>query len=457
MYVGYRLGILGSSPRTRSARTRATTADGPAGGARWVKENIARFSGNGHDVTIFGGSAGGASVWDQVASPTAKGLFQRGISISGFYNFNVNTIWSPTPTASPSCRPRPRPSVPARSSPPRSAADTRATSPKRLRSVPSATLVKKAGTGPRPRRRRHDRADRERNDTACLGGAGVRRGQGQQGAADDRRRRGRAQRRRVHQRSRPFRRRQQSGAIPKTRPQQWGLRAQGDARIRAVPEPSPFIAYRTIIADAFSVCPALHSFGELSATSPCTPTRTTTPTPRAEVPGHAAARSQPHSDQPARARLPSSLDPNQLVLQNQVLTEWAGFAGDGDPTPSRTPAVVPPHGGRAPGDGADPGGDSTRTRPLRSGRTPLRFLGRDRPLRPVGGARRLTRHRRRRPAAAGGSFTGSPAESGQSDPEPERVEHPGRRRRLADRHRQPTGGPQLAEHRLDERAQGHRL
>jgi para-nitrobenzyl esterase len=31
----------------------------------------------------------------QVASPTAKGMFQNGISISGFYNFSINTIWWP--------------------------------------------------------------------------------------------------------------------------------------------------------------------------------------------------------------------------------------------------------------------------------------------------------------------------------------------------------------------------
>ena len=46
-------------------------------------------------MTIFGESAGGASVCDQVASPTAKGLFQQGISVSGFYNYSVNTIGLP--------------------------------------------------------------------------------------------------------------------------------------------------------------------------------------------------------------------------------------------------------------------------------------------------------------------------------------------------------------------------
>jgi len=69
--------------------------EGQRAGLQWVKRNIGRFGDNPHNVTIFGESAGGASVCDQVASPTAKGLFQKGISIGGFYNFNANTIWWP--------------------------------------------------------------------------------------------------------------------------------------------------------------------------------------------------------------------------------------------------------------------------------------------------------------------------------------------------------------------------
>jgi len=53
---------------------------------RWVQQNIAAFGGDPHHVTIFGESGGASSVCDQIASPTARGLFQGAIDGSGEYN-----------------------------------------------------------------------------------------------------------------------------------------------------------------------------------------------------------------------------------------------------------------------------------------------------------------------------------------------------------------------------------
>ncbi len=48
----------------------------------WVQDNISGFGGDPDNVTIFGESAGGASIYALLATPLAEGLFQRAISES---------------------------------------------------------------------------------------------------------------------------------------------------------------------------------------------------------------------------------------------------------------------------------------------------------------------------------------------------------------------------------------
>ncbi|CAG7818864.1 unnamed protein product, partial [Allacma fusca] len=49
---------------------------------KWIQENIVNFGGDPNQVTIFGESAGGASVHLMMLSPMAKGLFHRGITMN---------------------------------------------------------------------------------------------------------------------------------------------------------------------------------------------------------------------------------------------------------------------------------------------------------------------------------------------------------------------------------------
>ena len=49
----------------------------------WVRDNIARFGGDPHNVTVFGESGGGAKVSVLMAMPPARGLFHKAIVQSG--------------------------------------------------------------------------------------------------------------------------------------------------------------------------------------------------------------------------------------------------------------------------------------------------------------------------------------------------------------------------------------
>ena len=62
---------------------------------KWVQENITAFGGDPDNVTIFGCSAGAASIHGLVVSPLAKGLFHKAIAESGSLYFPCRGLAEP--------------------------------------------------------------------------------------------------------------------------------------------------------------------------------------------------------------------------------------------------------------------------------------------------------------------------------------------------------------------------
>lgn len=87
--INYRLGALGFLAHPELTAESARHVSGNYGlldqiaALQWVQRNIAAFGGDPKRVTVFGYSAGGWSIATLMASPLAKGLFQRAIAESG--------------------------------------------------------------------------------------------------------------------------------------------------------------------------------------------------------------------------------------------------------------------------------------------------------------------------------------------------------------------------------------
>jgi para-nitrobenzyl esterase len=88
--INYRLGALGYF--AHPALTKAAKPGEPLGNyglmdqiaaLKWVQRNISAFGGDPKNVTVFGESAGGMSTLALLATPSAKGLYQKAIVESG--------------------------------------------------------------------------------------------------------------------------------------------------------------------------------------------------------------------------------------------------------------------------------------------------------------------------------------------------------------------------------------
>src|ERR1700733_14676891 len=99
--MNYRLGVFGFFVHPELAKESGRDAAGNYGfldqvaALRWVRDNIAAFGGDVGNVTIFGESAGSFSVSALMASPLAKGLFQKAIGESGGAFFSSGLAFEP--------------------------------------------------------------------------------------------------------------------------------------------------------------------------------------------------------------------------------------------------------------------------------------------------------------------------------------------------------------------------
>jgi|SRR5580658_75756 para-nitrobenzyl esterase len=101
--INYRLGYLGFFAQSAIDAEGHLNADyglmDQQFALKWVQRNIAGFGGDPNRVTIFGESAGGQSVYAQLASPLAAGMFGGAISESGSY-LEFQNYFSYLPTLS---------------------------------------------------------------------------------------------------------------------------------------------------------------------------------------------------------------------------------------------------------------------------------------------------------------------------------------------------------------------
>ncbi|XP_065344089.1 esterase FE4-like [Cloeon dipterum] len=93
--INYRLGMLGFLNLGVAEFPGNYGLKDQVAALRWVQNNIAAFGGDPNSVTIFGESAGGASINYLLISPLTKGLFHRAIIQSG----SVFNPWASLPDA----------------------------------------------------------------------------------------------------------------------------------------------------------------------------------------------------------------------------------------------------------------------------------------------------------------------------------------------------------------------
>ena len=340
VFANYRLGILGFlADQALGSHSGDYGLQDQQAGLRWVKQNIASFGGNPGDVTVFGESAGGASTCIQVASPTARGLFQRAISVSGFYNYQNNIVWSKADCKSTYYTEAQAQKVGAQFAAKVGCGNV-ANVAACLRGVPAATLVEDGGQYTEPTAGgtigpivngttltmlpakafatghvNHVELISDVGRDEFNGGVYTNTPGLPVVVADTA-----AQYRQLVQ-------------------EQFGRLALAVERLYPLSQyQSPYTAYRTIMADSASVCPMLQTNQELSKYIPVyVDIDTDADNPAGE--NLTLPLGAQHSGTNGLVHFPpAQLDANQAALQNQLLAEWTYFAHTGSPSAPRTPA-----------------------------------------------------------------------------------------------------------------------
>ncbi|NRQ39393.1 carboxylesterase family protein [Nonomuraea sp. NN258] len=332
--VGYRLGVMGFLTHAGFGRNAGNYALRDQQEAlRWVAREIAGFGGDPGNVTIFGASAGGSSVCAHTASPTAKGLFHKGIAQSGEYNSlrGVNTSWQPQdcksvlPTQA-EARERGERFATALGCP----AESRAAAAC-LRAKPIKDLLAQAGDGlgadsgtqapvvdgevltASPAQAF---AEGRVNKVALMRGVG--RDEVQLAPADTR-----------------------EDYERLVREQYGPLAGQVFARypLARFPAPAPFIAYRTIVADSNSVCPALLNDERLARRIPVYAFQVdNTDAPPLFFVDQTKPNGAFHiSELPFLYSPVAEMNANQRAFGAQLTAQWTGFARTGSPVVDGTP------------------------------------------------------------------------------------------------------------------------
>lgn len=343
--INYRRGILGFLvDRALGPHSGDYGLEDQIAALSWVRQNIASFGGDASNVTVMGQSAGGASVCALLASPKARGLFEKAISESGFYNAAIgrDRVWEPADCKS---------QLPSQAEASKAGSvfvakvgcGKTAHVAACLRKLSPATLVANAGHVLSP--------GAGGNIALTINGTTLTRSPARAFAI------GRFNKVPVLI---GVSRDELNGSVlaapvvattaPQYRQQisiQYGRYAAKVKKLYPLARfPSPFVAFRTVVADSDSVCPALTTEHALAKYVPVyayqdddadTPPFKRSPLPQGAI--HVAERVFLPNTEPG-------LDADQAILGKQVILEWTGFARTGNPTVPHTPtwrAFTPNH------------------------------------------------------------------------------------------------------------------